>query len=149
MKNTLLAITFALTGGSVVAQTHQHVAPERVRQSFSKNFPEAGNERWTHSGGQWNATFDDRSSEDRGEMVAHFDVNGHYIESHIPYAEGDVPQAVDESARRRYHHGHYRVTMIDHPSRPDVYAVRGEVNGRQRTSYYDERGRERSYNGRP
>ena len=82
-------------------------------------------------------------------MVAHFDEHGRYIESHIPYAESDVPHDVDESARRRYHHGRYRVTMIDHPSRADIYEVRGEVNGRQRTYYYDEHGRERSYNGRP
>lgn len=135
--------------GLASAQTAHRAAPEQVRQSFSRNFPQAGDAHWSHSGGRWNATFDDRSSEDRGEMVAHFDEHGRYIESHIPYAEGDVPHDVNESARKRYRHGHYHVTMIDHPSRTDVYEVRGEINGRQRTTYYDERGRERSYNGRP
>lgn len=148
MKNTLLAIGFALLGDVASAQSSHHTAPEQVRQSFGRNFPQASDAHWTHSGGQWNATFDDRSSEDRGEMVAHFREDGRYVESHIPYAESDVPHDVNESARRRYRHGHYHVTMIDHPSRPDVYEVRGEVNGRQRTSYYDEHGRERSRNGR-
>jgi hypothetical protein len=147
MKNTLLAILFALMAELATAQTAHHAAPERVRQSFSRNFPEARDAHWSHTGGRWNATFDDRSSQDRGEMVAHFDEHGGYIESQIPYAENDVPRAVDESARKRYHHGRYHVTMIDHPSRPDVYEVRGDVNGRRRISYYDERGRERSYNG--
>lgn len=148
MKITLLAALFVVAGEVAVGQDNYRHAPERVRQSFSSNFPDARDARWTHSGNQWSARFDDRSDQDRGEMVAHFDEHGRYIDSHIPYAETDVPQPVYESARRRYHRGHMQVTMIDHPSRPDVFQVRGRVDGRRRTSYYDEHGRERDYRDR-
>lgn len=144
MKKTTLAILCALAGNFAVAQDTHHRAPERVRQSFSNSFPDARDARWTHSGGHWNATFEDRSSQDRGEMVAHFDDEGRYVDSYIPYAQTDVPQPVAETARRRWPHGHFHVTMIDHPSRPDLYQVQGEVNGRRRTYYYDEEGHERS-----
>ena len=145
MKNTLLVLLYLAMGEFGMAQRAHHNAPERVRQAFTRNFPDAGDARWSHSGTQWSATFDDRGGQDRGEMVAHFDNDGRYIDSHIPYAESDVPQPVFESARRRYHKSRIHVSMIDHPSRPDVFEVRGRVNGRQRISYYDERGRVRSY----
>ena len=144
MKNTVLAILCALAGNLAFGQSTHHRAPERVRQAFSHNVPAANDARWSYSGGHWNANFEDRSSEDRGEMVAHFDPEGRYVDSYIPYAENDVPQPVVETARRRYPHGHYRVTMIDRPSRPDLYEVRGEMNGRRHTYYYDEQGHERS-----
>ena len=143
MKSTLLAILFALVGDLAFGQsTHRH-APERVRQAFGQHFPEAKDAHWAYNGGHWNATFDDRSGEDRGEMVAHFDAHGRYIDSDIPYAEGDVPQPVMENARKHYH-GHFHVTRVDHPSGPDVYQVRGTVNGRSRTYYYDEQGGQHS-----
>lgn len=145
MKNTVLVILCALGGNFAIAQTTHHRAPERVRQSFSQNFHEDGQPRWSYSGGHWNATFEDRSSQDRGEMVAHFDADGRYVDSDIPYAESDVPSQVAETARRRYPHGHYHVTMIDHPSRPDLYRVQGDENGRRRTYYIDEQGHERSH----
>lgn len=144
MKNIALAIVCALAGNLAIAQSTHHRAPERVRQSFSRNFPDAGDARWTYSGGHWNAAFEDRSSQDRGEMVAHFDPEGRYVDSDVPYAESDVPQPVAETARKRYSQGHFHVTMIDRPSRPDLYEVRGQENGRTRTHYYDERGQERS-----
>jgi hypothetical protein len=148
MKIIFFVIAFVALGELCRAQSMHRTAPERVKKSFSRNFPEAGDARWNYSGSQWNATFDDRSSQDRGEMVAHFDRNGRYIDSHIPYAETDVPQPVSERARRRYRNGHVRISMIDRPSRPDVYQVQGRINGRTRTSYYDEQGRERPYSDR-
>jgi hypothetical protein len=148
MKYILLALLSFAIGGFAAAQTTHRNAPERVRQAFSHNFPDAADARWSHSGTQWSATFDDRSSEDRGEMVAHFDENGRYIDSHIPYAENDVPQRVYESAKKRYHKSHVHVTMIDRPSHPDVFEVSGQVDGKRQTTYYDEEGRVHSYNDR-
>ena len=148
MKNTLLAVLFLATGGFAVAQSRHQTPPAQVRQSFQRDFPGANDARWSQSGNQWHANFNDRSSEDRGQMVAHYDGNGRHIDSHIPYATQDVPQPVYSSARNRYHDDHMEFTRIEHPSRGDYFEVRGHVRGRIRTTFYDERGHERRYEDR-
>lgn len=146
MKVTLLAMLFIAASNLVIAQDSRNNAPPNVRQSFHRDFPAADNPRWSRSNGQWHANFDDRSSDDRGEMVAHYDQTGRYIDAHVPYAQQDVPTVVYERARRRYHRQHgLHFIRIEHPGLGDFFQVRVNVNGRTRTSYYDEQGREKEY----
>ena len=145
----MLAILFIATSNFAIAQDNHRNAPENVRQNFHRDFPDANNARWSRNNGQWHANFDDRSSEDRGEMVAHYDRNGRYIDSHIPYARQDVPTPVYNSAHRRYsHQNNLNFIRIENPGMGDLFQVRVNINGRTRTSYYDENGRARQYNDR-
>ncbi|HVS98185.1 MAG TPA: hypothetical protein VHE54_16935 [Puia sp.] len=148
MKNTLLAILLLATGEFALAQGRHQAPPTRVRQSFQRDFPGASDTRWSQSGNQWHANFTDRSPEDRGEMVAYYDGNGRHIDSHIPYAQQDVPQPVYSSARKRYHDDRMEFTRVEHPTRGDYFEVRARVHGKIRTSYYDENGHERHYYNR-
>lgn len=141
----MLAILFLATGSFAIAQDYHRNAPENVRQSFQRDFPDANNARWSRSNSQWHAKFDDRGSQDRGEMVAHYDQNGRYIDSHIPYASEDVPAPVYSSVQRRYRNHHMNFTRIENPNQGDFFQVHVNLGGRTRTSYYDEAGHERQY----
>jgi len=145
MKSILLALLVLATGNFAVAQYRHREAPAQVRESFQRDFPGVSSVQWSVSGNQWSASFTDRSAEDRGEMVAHYDRNGRHMDSYVPYARNDVPQPVYNSARNRYHNDNVQFTWVEHPRRGDYFRVRGRVKGRMRTSYYDENGRERHY----
>jgi hypothetical protein len=148
MKRTILAMAFLLAGSMLFAQQGHHQAPERVRQSFQRDYPNAANSRWSMSNGEWHANFTDRSDNDRGEMVAHYDRYGRHIDSHIPYAQNDVPAPVMERARARYHDArYYRYTRVERGGRnEDLFKIEVNLGGRTRTSYVDEQGHDRAYN---
>jgi hypothetical protein len=150
MKNSLFALLMLLPGGLLVAQNRSHRVPETVQQSFHRDYPDAANPRWSQSNGQWHADFTDRSADDRGEMVAHYDRDGRHIDSHIPYNREDVPASVMERAKKHYHGGHnYRFTRIERPGDNDAFfQVRVNLNGRERTTYINESGRDREYHDR-
>ena len=148
MKNAMLTVVIFAAANFANAQEHNRNPPATINQSFHKDYPEAGNATWSHSNNEWHANFNDRSAEDRGEMVAHYDQSGRHIDSHVPYARQDVPAPVYNSARKRYQDDNERYTRIEHPTKGDFFEVRGRVHGKARTSYYDEQGRERNYDDR-
>jgi hypothetical protein len=144
----LTLISFAVAG-QLIAQDSRHRAPASVRQSFQRDYPEARNPDWSSSNGQWSASFTDHSQYDRGEMVAHYDRSGHHVDSHIPYDRNDVPQAVVERTQRSYPGGRdYNYTRIERPGGQPLFQVDLHVQGRNRTVYVDENGRERKYSHR-
>jgi hypothetical protein len=149
MKNTMLVLLFMAGANFAISQGNHRKAPDNVRQSFHNDFPDAGDARWSQNNGQWHANFNDRGPQDRGEMIAHYDRNGHYLQSRVPYARQDVPTPVYEGARRKY--GRNRTLnfiRIERPGFGDFFQVRVNINGRTRTSYYDEGGRTRNYDDR-
>lgn len=150
MKKSFLVLLLLVPAGLLVAQSRSRQAPEPIQQSFHKDYPDAGNPRWSQSNGEWHADFTDRSSDDRGEMVAHYGRNGRHIDSHIPYNREDVPAPVLEKAKRHYHGGrNYRFTQIERPGENNaLFQVRVNLNGRDRTTYLDENGRSREYQDR-
>jgi hypothetical protein len=147
MKITMLAILFLASGSFAMAQNNHRNAPENVRQSFHKDFPDANNASWSRNNTQWHAKFNDKSADDRGEMVAHYDQNGQYIDSYTPYARQDVPTPVYNSAQRKYRHNkNFEIGKVENPGVGDFFQVRVNVGGKTKTSFYDEQGNERQYN---
>ena len=146
MNKLLFVTAIALgTAGPSIAQGH-HQAPETVRRSFQRDYPGAQDPQWTSTNGQWNANFTDHSSADRGEMVAHYDRSGRHVDSHIPYDQGDVPQAIVDRAQTRYPGASgYDYTRIERPDGQPLFQVSLRAHGRHHTLYMDERGRERKY----
>lgn len=141
---TLISLAAA---GQLIAQNSHHHAPAAVQQSFQKDYPEARNPKWSSNNGQWHASFTDHSQYDRGEMVAHYDHSGHHVDSHIPYDRNDVPQAVVEKTKRSYpgaKDDYY--TRIEQPGGQALFQVNLHIQGKRRTMYVDDNGRERKYN---
>jgi hypothetical protein len=147
--NKLMFLTLfvlALAGRLIAQNSHQH-APSTVQRSFQKDYPEARNPKWSSVNGQWHANFDDHSQYDRGEMVAHYDRNGHHVDSHIPYDRNDVPPAVVEKAQKNYPGGRdYSYTRIEHPGKQPLFQVSLNLRGSNRTLYVDDHGQEKKYN---
>jgi hypothetical protein len=141
--STLLLLAFA---GSLAAQGSHHHAPSAVKHAFHRDYPEAQDPQWSSSHGQWSADFNDRSPYDRGEMIAHYDQNGHHVDSHIPYDRNDVPTAVVEQTERSYPDARdYNYTRIESPGRHPVFQVSLNLHGSNKMLYVDDNGREKEY----
>ena len=147
MKRVIfLSLISLATACQVIAQEGRHHAPSAVRHSFQRDYPEAGNAQWSQNNGQWSASFTDRSPDDRGEMVAHYDRYGSHVDSHIPYDRNDVPQAVVERTRSRYPDARdENYTRIERPRGEALFQVNLHERGRHRRIYMDDNGRERKY----
>jgi hypothetical protein len=144
MKKIILSLLLLAPCGFLIAQDRQHPS-DRVQHAFQRDYPEAKEPHWSQNNGRWHARFDDRSAYDRGEMIAHYDRYGRHIESHTFYNHEDVPAPVMERARTRYHGDNYRFTRIERPGTPSFFKIQFTLGGRERTTYLDERGRERNY----
>jgi hypothetical protein len=133
--------------GQLFAQgSHQRV-PATVQKSFQKDYPEAKDPQWNSDHGQWHANFNDRSANDRGEMVAHYDQNGRHVDSHIPYDRNDVPSPVLDRTKRSYPGAKdYSYTRIERQGAQPLFQVSLNLQGRNKTLYVDDNGREKKYN---
>ena len=142
----MLAILFLASGSFAMAQDDHRNAPENVRQSFHKDFPDANNASWSRNNTQWHARFNDRSADDRGEMVAYYDQYGHHIDSHIRYDYNDVPSAVVERTHRNYPGGtDYTYTRIERPVGQPLFQVELNLQNKNKRLYVDEYGHEQKY----
>jgi hypothetical protein len=148
-KVIFLAIGVLATVGQLSAQDRHQQPPSNIQRSFQRDYPEAREPRWSSTNGQWHADFNDRSSHDRGEMVAHYDQGGRHIDSHIPYDRGDVPRAVIQRTESAYPDGtDYYYTRIEQDGGQPLFQVSLNLHGRHRTAYFDEDGHARRYHDR-
>ncbi len=148
-RGILFALLFLAFAGSLAAQDRDRQAPRAIQQAFHRNYPEARDPQWSSSHGQWSADFTDGSRYDRGEMVAHYDQNGHHVDSHIPYDRNDVPPVVIQRTERNYPGASdYNYTRIESPGRQPLFQVRLNQRGSNKTLYFDDNGRERQYHDR-
>ena len=150
MNKVILSVLFVLTlAGQLAAQDRHQQAPAAIQRSFQRDYPEARNPQWSSDHGQWHANFEDHSRYDRGEMVAHYNQYGHHIDSHIPYDRNDVPPVVIHKTERTYPGARdYSYTRIEHPGGQPLFQVSLNLQGRNRTVYLDDNGREKRYNDR-
>jgi hypothetical protein len=145
-KVIVFSLLLSATAGQLLAQDGDHHVPSTVQRSFQRDYPEARDPKWSSDHGQWHADFNDHSRYDRGEMVAHYSRNGHHVDSHIPYDRNDVPPAVVERTNQRYPGGRdHNYTRIEHPGGQPLFQVSLNLQGRNRTMYVDENGREKKY----
>jgi hypothetical protein len=142
----LAFFTFAFGQRPLTAQGRQQDVPSGVQRSFHRDYPEARDPRWSSSHSQWHADFNDQSRYDRGAMVAHYDQGGRHLDSHIPYDHNDVPSAVVDRSQSHYPDGRgYTYTRIEQPGARSLFQVNLNLQGRNKTLYMDENGRERKY----
>jgi hypothetical protein len=144
----LLILPLLVAGLPVLAQRDRgdQPVPNSVKHNFQRDYPDAGAPRWSHTGSEWHADFDDHSKYDRGEMVAHYGQDGHHIDSHIPYDRNDVPSPVIHHVEKRYPGANDATyTQIERPGARPLFQVSLNLNGRRTNKYVDSQGGERSY----
>ena len=133
-----------ISGTVLVAQIRYHQAPQSVRESVNKEYPNADNVSWSISSGQWNASFKDR---DHGKMVARYNKYGSHLDSRIPYTKRDVPDPVKETVKKRYPHSRdleYTKIQRNHGS-DEFYRVKLRDHGKDQYVYMDADGHRRKY----
>jgi hypothetical protein len=147
MKKGIIILSFLMSTAVLMAQNRYHQAPQSVRESFNKEYPNAEKTSWSLSNGQWSASFTHR---DYGEMTAHYGKNGDHIDSHIPYTRRDVPAPVKDMVKQRYPHSRSEeYTRIDrNHGNEQFYRVKVREHGRDQTVYMDPDGKKRGYNDR-
>jgi len=149
MKKILLGSLILLAGSTMFAQSRDRQAPTRVQKTFQHDYPDARDPHWNNTNGQWHADFNDGSRYDRGEMTAHYDQQGRHIDSHIPYDRNDVPAPVVNRTERRYPGARdYEYTRIERGNNRNFYRVKLRHQGRYRTLYMDDNGRDKQYSDR-
>jgi|SRR5215831_3653996 len=145
MKKMIIVLSFLLPGTILLAQDKYHRAPEKVKETFSRDYPEAKKTHWYERNGEWQASFNDR---DNGDMTAYYNRNGEHRESRIPYTKHDVPSPVLDRVNEKYPGAHdMEFTKIERHGEDNQYMVSVNHHGRHRTVYLDEQGQERKYNG--
>ncbi len=128
------------------AQDRHDRAPQKVQQTFQRDYPQASDATWSKSNNQWHAQFTDKSPNDDGEMVAHYSQNGKHISSTIPYDDNDVPAAVVKRVHSKYRNAKdYRYTRIDQPNGTSLFQVLLNIGGTDKTIYLDEQGKQQKY----
>ena len=146
MKN-ILSIVLLFVFSSAFSQDRQ-MPPQRVRESFQREYPQVEPSRWHRNNDGWSADFEDRAH-DNGEVTANFDIRGRHLDTHIYYDNGDVPAPIVQNLHQRYQGSDgYEVTRIDRPDHHHYYQARFRSHNKQRTIYMDDRGREQQFHDR-
>lgn len=147
MKTLLLVLLVAGCQCAMAQRTNdKQQVPRNVQHNFQRDYPQASDTRWSTSGNEYHADFTDRSPNDRGEMVAHYDRNGRHIDSHIPYDPNDVPSSVVNHVQKRYPGSRdHNYTRIERPGASPLFQVSMSINGKHTNKYVDDRGQERNY----
>jgi hypothetical protein len=119
--------------------------PDNVRNSFHGEYPQSQPVKWNGEGHGYNVRFNDRDN-DNGESIAHYRSDGKRIDTHIQYANQDIPQPITDHLHRRYAGSEdYRVVRIERQHDHDIYEVRFRHGRDRRRIYLNESGREESF----
>ena len=117
MKKILLAIALCAGTTFVFAQKHKEEkrnVPDAVRHSFQKDHPDYNNTTWSMKNNEWHTMY---RNKDKKYVNVYYDKRGRFIQSDSRWDRDDLPQAVQNRMRKRYHSGNYNVYRIERPNR--------------------------------
>lgn len=136
-----------IASDKVAYASMRHVVPERVKEAFHKDYPDASAVRWTYTNQRWDARF--HKMDGNMDMLACYDIKGHHIDSRMPVAQSNLPPKVINHLNDRYYGGYtHSFTKIQRHNKSDLYRVRVKEQGTYRTLYLDKKGKERDYASR-
>jgi hypothetical protein len=141
MKKTIFLISLCISSMMLFAQNdhYNRSVPPEVQRSYQKDYPDYynNNTTWDMRNNQWHTRYRDR---DRNRDVdVYYDRRGRRIYSQYYWDRNDLPVAVRERIRRRYHYDNYNVYRMERPGRGIYFQI---TLGGNRRVYLDERGRE-------
>jgi hypothetical protein len=147
MKKAIITTLCGLWVLFVCAQ-NRYNPPKQVRESFSREYPQSQPTQWHHVNNTWSVDFDDRDH-GNGEVTAHFDRTGSFLDTHIYYDNNDVPAPVRDRVHSRYPGSNNdEYTRIYRPGQGDIYQVHVRHKNRYRTFYMNDKGEQRTYQDR-
>ena len=115
--------------------------PERVWNSFHRDYPNAEYPQWQHLGKEWHATYKDRDHGGRN-VETYYDRRGRRIDSHIEWNRRELPEDFDQHIYDRYHTRDYEVYRIERSGRPSIFQIILNLDNGRRSIFTDEYGNE-------
>jgi len=120
MKKIFLAIAFCAPTTLVLAQKEHkketRKAPEVVEHSFQQGHPDYNHTTWEMQNNEWHTKYRDKDHNNR-YVNAYYDKRGRFVQSDSRWDRDDLPQAVQDRMRKRYHADNYSVFRIERPNR--------------------------------
>jgi hypothetical protein len=126
-------------GSILFAQEEQHhrKAPEAVEQSYKNEYANYNHSTWDMQNNQWHTRYMDKDHGNRYVDV-YYDKEGHRLQSKSRWNRSDLPDAVKDRMRKRYHAQNYTVYRVDKPEKGTYY----QISWGNRKIYLDETGHE-------
>jgi hypothetical protein len=138
MKKICLLIAFCAGTTLAFAQKDkQEKVPEAVKQSFLQDHPNYNNTTWDMRNSHWHTMYRDK---DKRFVNVYYDKQGNFIQSDSPWDPDDLPQAVKERMKKRYHVTDYNAYRIERPNR-----VFFQLSWSKHKVYMDKEGHEVKY----
>ena len=144
MKKTIFLIVFCAGSMMLFAQQNRYQnAPDQVRRSYQREYPNYNDNTWDMRDNQWHTRYMDRDHGNRYVDI-YYDRRGRRMKSQMEWNRNDLPPQVRDRIRNRYHYDNdnYQVYRIERPGRGIFFQI---SLGRNRVIYMDERGREVRY----
>jgi hypothetical protein len=146
MKKVIFLIVCCACSMMLFAQQndkYHQKAPQDVQRSWQKDYPNYNNnnESWDMRNNQWHTRYMDKDHNNRYVDV-YYDKRGKRLRSESNWDRNDLPNAVRDRMRKRYHNENYKVYRIDRPGRGIFFQI---TWGKNNKVYFDERGREVKY----
>lgn len=118
--------------------------PAKVRAAFQRDYPNAGNVRWTKCRGDWTATFS--GSLFRSTAVYH--ANGERRDTRTPVTQQDIPRRVlDEILKKRPDTRLDEAIKIEVPNAvKEIFRIKNILDGKPQFEFYDADGIKVEYN---
>lgn len=123
----------------VFAQYHdenKHV-PESVRNAYHKDYPDYKSSNWDMKNNQWHTRYMDKDHDNRYVDV-YYDKEGKRVQSRSKWNHNDLPDAVKERMRKKYHANNYTAYRIDKPEQGVFF----QLSWGNKKAYLDEQGNE-------
>jgi len=141
MKKIFFLIVACAFGTMVFAQYHEHKhAPESVRNSYQKDYPDYKGTAWDMKNNQWHTRYKDKDHENRYVDV-YYDKDGRRVQSRSKWDHNDLPEAVRDRMRKKYHASDYNAYRIDRPEQGIFF----QLSWGNKKVYLDEHGNEVRY----
>ena len=83
-------------GNSFTSNVYLNYLPTRAFRHFRKTYPDVRQERWMRTGSGYSAYF---GAQDSATYHILYDRNGHFEKALIYYAQGKIPEALQESMK--------------------------------------------------
>jgi hypothetical protein len=136
--NTKPAKGVSYQSGNTPVKTSENI-PDKVGESFSKDFPQAKDVTWTTSKGNWTANF--KLSLARATATYH--ANGNRLNSSIRLKAGQLPENVWKQVQIRFPNSskENEALRFERPGTPTQYKLYIKENGKMNTYIFDENGK--------
>lgn len=158
MKTTIFSFVLFVLAINVKAQDNGYYrnnntnsynayqTPERVRNGWNRDHPNAETPTWHREGRHWDAEYRDPYT---GNTInTYYNRRGKVMDTHTQWEQRYLPQGFDNRIWNRYHTHDYRVTKIDRPRKSSLFQISLNLGGDNRLIYMDEQGNEVHYRDR-